>query len=126
MPRRERVLRLWLAAMALSTLNALRIVLADWPGFVASFPAADATGGRIAAIALPLALLVAIFALWRWRRWGVGLLIVATAATLAFDLLARGPWLHALAAAVSAVATAALIVWNRDRYGFTAGAPAPR
>ncbi len=126
MPRRELALRLWLAVVALSTLNALRIVLADWPGFVASFPEADAAGGRPAAIALPLALLVAMWGLWRWRRWGVWLLLATTAATLAFDLLARGPWLHALAAAVSAVTTAALIFWNRGRYGFTAGAPAPR
>jgi hypothetical protein len=126
MQRHELILRLWLAAMALSTLNALRIVLAEWPGFVASFPAADAAGGRVAAIALPLALLVAIFGLWRWRCWGVWLLLVAAPATLAFDLRARGPWLHALAALVSVAVTAALILWNRRRYGFTDGAPPPR
>jgi hypothetical protein len=112
--------------MTLSTLNALRIVLSDWPGFVTSFPGAASAGGRAAAIALPLALLAAIFGLWRWRRWGVWLLIVATVSTLAFDLLARGPWLHALAALLATAVSALLILWNRGRYGFTAGVPAPR
>jgi hypothetical protein len=126
MPRRELLLRLWLAAIALSTLDALWIVLGDWPGFVASFPRVDAAGGRAVAIALPLLLLVAIFGLWRWRRWGVRLLIVATAATLAFDLFARGPWLHMLAAVVSTAVSAGLVLWNRNRYGFTADAPVPR
>jgi hypothetical protein len=118
---RETVLRLWWAAMALSTLNALRIVIGDWPAFVAAFPGAAVAGGRALAIVLPLMLLVALSGAWRWRRWGVWLLGAVCVLTLAFDVLARGPWLHLIAAAGSTAVSAALIVWNRKRYGFGAG-----
>jgi hypothetical protein len=128
MSARTRMLcwRVWLAMMALSTLNALRIVLTEWPEFAAAFPGAASPAGRVVALLLSALLLVAIIGLWRWRRWGLYLLIVATMATLAFDLVARGPWLHVAAALASTVISAALLWWNRDRDGVSAVAPAPR
>lgn len=118
--------RVWLTVMALSTLNALRIVVLEWPAFAAAFPGAASPAGRIAALVLPTLLLIAVVGLWRLRRWGLWLLIVVTLATLAFDLAARGPWLHLAAALASTAISAALLWWNRDRYGVSAGAPAPR
>jgi hypothetical protein len=56
-------LRGLLALMALPTLNALRIVLTDWPTFIDVFPAAASNAGKLFAIALPLALLVAFIGL---------------------------------------------------------------
>lgn len=109
-------LRLWLVAMALSTLNALRIVLTDWPGFARSFPGAEGPVGRELAMVLPLLLLIALAGLWRWRRWALQLLVIATVATLGFDAIARGPRLHMIAAAVSLAISAALLWWNRDGF----------
>lgn len=109
-------LRLWLVAMSLSTLNALRIVLTDWPGFARSFPGAEVPIGRGLATTLPLLLLVSLAGLWRWRRWALQLLVIATVATLAFDAIARGPWLHMVAAVVSLAISAALLWWNRDGF----------
>jgi hypothetical protein len=128
MSARTRVLcwRVWLAMMAVSTLNALRIVLTEWPAFAVAFPGAASPAGRAVALLLPALLLIAVVGLWRWRRWGLCLLIAATVATLAFDLAARGPWLHLAAALASTAISAALLWWNRDRYGLSAGAPAPR
>jgi len=110
------VLRFWLAAMALSTLSALRVVLADWSAFVVAFPGAQSQPGHIVAVALPILLLIAIVGIWYWRRWGLWLLVIATIATLAFDAIAHGPWLHALAAAVASLITVLLLWWNLSRF----------
>lgn len=102
--------------MAASTLNALRIVLTDRDGFAMAFPGAEGPVGRALAIALPLALLLSIVGLWRWRRWGLWLLAAAGIATLAFDVLADGPRLHLAAALASLLISAALVAWNRDGF----------
>lgn len=120
----------WLAAMALSTANALRIVLTDWPGFSAAFPGAASPFGHVLAIGLPIALLVALVGLWRWRRWGLWLLGAACVGTLLLDVLADGPRLHLATAIVATAVSTLLLWWNRDGYrsadGLSAGGPAPR
>lgn len=130
MTLRRLCLRGWLAAMALSTANALRIVLTDWPGFSAAFPGTASPVGQALAIGLPIALLVALVGLWRWRPWGLWLLGTACVGTLLLDVLAAGPRLHLATAIVASVVSALLLWWNRDGYGpvdgLSAGGPAPR
>lgn len=109
-------LRGWLALMALSTANALRIVAVGWPGFLKFFPGAGSSTMHALAIALPIALLIALGGLWLARRWAVIAAAGTTVATVLFDLLARGPWLHLAAALVSSTVLALLLWWNRGRF----------
>lgn len=103
-----------LSLVALSTGNALRVVLTDWPQFVAAFPGAASLAGRACAIALPVSLLLSLLGLWRFRRWGLWLIGATTVATFGFDLWARGPKLH-LAAAVLSVFVMAAAGWPHRR-----------
>lgn len=128
--------RVWLlrglcALMLLSTLNALRIVLTRWSDFVLAFPGAASPVGHAMAIALPAALILGLLGVLSWRRWAVWWLAATALATVAFDLLARGPWLHLGAALVSAALMAFAIRANARRFGFNSGGfssagPTPR
>ncbi|TXH72714.1 MAG: hypothetical protein E6Q88_05955 [Lysobacteraceae bacterium] len=106
--------------MSVSSLNATRIVLSEWSSFVDAFPGAASATGHAIAIALPCALLFGLIGLWFWRRWAVWWLAVVTLATIAFDLVARGPLMHVCAALGSAVLMACAIYANRRRFGFSA------
>lgn len=122
-------LRALIVLMALSTANALRIVLWEWPMFEAAFPGVSSPGGKALAIVLPSMLLAALIGLWCWRRWALWLLAFATVATLIFDIAMHGPVLHLAAATVSTLVLWYALWLNRGVFAaraVTAGAQAPR
>jgi hypothetical protein len=127
---KSRVLRVWLVIMALSALNALRIVLSEWSAFVAAFPGTNSAMGRPLAVSLPILLLAALAGVWFWRRWALWLLAAVVMATLAFDIATDGPMMHLAAAIFSGLISAGLLWWNRGRFSaastVSGDAPAPR
>lgn len=122
-------LRALIALMALSTANALRIVLWNWPMFAAAFPGVSSPGGKALAIVLPSMLLAALIGLWCRRRWALWMLAFATVATLIFDVAMRGPVLHLAAASISSLVLWYALWLNRSVFApsaVTAGVQAPR
>lgn len=122
-------LRVLIFLMALSTANALRIVLWEWPVFAAAFPGASSLGGKALAIVLPSMLLAALIGLWCWRRWALWVLAFATVATLVFDIAMHGPVLHLAAATVSSLLLGYMLWLNRGAFAaraVTAAAQVPR
>jgi hypothetical protein len=110
------VFRVLLGAIMLSTGIGVLYALSDRPAFLESFPGAAEPQVYGGLLLVAGAGLVALIALWTWRRWGLLLYGVVVVASLALDRMAKAPPAHELTVCVAAVAVFSLAYLNRTRF----------
>lgn len=107
------VLRLLLCVLALANAYGLFLGLTRRPELTALFPRLDSLWPVY--LACPVMTLVALAAIWLWRKWGVWLAVSTGFLVLAIELYACGPAPHVFRVPV-AIALLAITVRSQWAY----------
>ena len=110
------IFRILLGAIILSTAMGVVYAVTNRSAFLQSFPGAASPGAYAGLLLIAVLGVVALIALWSWRRWGLVLYGFVVIGSLALDRMARAPLAHEVTVCVAAVAVFSLAYLNRTRF----------